>query len=221
MCLAGGYTKGVAVDAKDLFMKTSQSTASHLVPGRISPARLMSPAEVMESTLGYRAVVREAVTGRWALCGDAGPVMFRTLSGGRTKVAEDFVCVRWNDNETYLVISHRISRSLHRFMLPLHSPVTQAFIQDCKLKQPMISLGNAGGGDAVLFIAQFSDELTTTTIDAVSELAEGGSKQVAGSAPGLLEYRSFVAPTQDPELEEIALSVWAPPTKRETCGMHH
>lgn len=200
-------------------MKTSQTSSSHLVPGLISPARLMSPAEVMESTMGYRADVRAALAGRWALCGDAGPVMYSSLSEGRAKVAEDAVCVRWNDNETYLVISHRIARSLHRFMLPLHALATQAFIKDCRLKQPMISLGNAGGGDAVLFPAQFSNELSTSTIDAVAELAERGVEPIAGSAPGLLEYRSFVAPVEDPDLEEIALSVWAPPTKRETCSM--
>lgn len=221
MCLAGGYTKGVAVDAKDLFMKTSQTASSHFVPGLISPARLMTPTEVMESTMGYRADVRAAVAGRWALCGDAGPVMYRSLSEGRTKVAEDVVCVRWNDNETYLVISHRISRSLHRFMLPLHSRETQAFIQDCKLRQPLISLGNSGGGDAVLFTAQFVERLTTTTIDAVAELAERGVEPIAGSAPGLLEYRSFIAPTEDPDLEEIALSVWAPFTKSGTGAMTH
>lgn len=210
----GGYTWCVDVGAKEPSMKKghSRTTASpRLIPGLISPARLMSPAEALELTEHYPAEVRQAVAGRWVLCGDAGTLLYSKLRDGGQHLAQTMGYVIWHDGESYLVVSHRTAESLHRFMLPLHCVTTQAFLESCRTRAPLISLGNAGGDDAILFMPQLPVEALVAALDAGQQLVEEERAALAGTALGLLDYQAFTAPTDDPHLQEIAVSVWLPP----------
>ena len=115
-------------------------------------ARLMTPVEVADATLGQPPEVRQKTAGNWVLSGDVSASMFQLL---KCVNAKQFPARLTGFNSPagfpYVVFTHQVERYQHRFLLALTDPAVQEFLRSIADRgQLTFMLGNDDGTDALL-----------------------------------------------------------------------
>lgn len=178
-----------------------------LIPGLLSTAVLFSPLETKEMLEDYPAEAKAMANDRWVLAGDVGPVMWSMLHAGAAGVQVEAALTPSPNGARLLAISHYVKGAMHRFVLAVDEPRTQAFLRASLLRPPLFSLGQAGGDTALLMLGELSRELVQQL------LRSGGFQSGAEVLPpirfnkGVIAAELFVAPVKEPQLQEISVSM--------------
>lgn len=115
------------------------------------PARLMTPAEVIEAIANNPPEVQERAKGKWHLCGDVSMPMFAVLTAAvREEVAMRVDSFSTPAGARYGVVSHQVNGFVHRFLLPLYEPRVAEFVMAMRTGELAFLLGNDGEENALL-----------------------------------------------------------------------
>lgn len=193
-----------------MYSETHSSTLPpgfEMVPGLLSTAALFAPFEAKPLLEGYPAVVREMADGRWILAGDVGPFMWARMNERDDQLHLEAALTPSPDGRPLLAISHYMIGALHRFVLSVDDARTQAFLRSCLTRQPLFCLGQAGGDAAMLKPGEMPLELVHKLLK--SGNVTGGARDLPPVRlnKGVVDAQLFVAPVQQPQLQEISISM--------------
>jgi hypothetical protein len=115
-------------------------------------ARLISPPEVAEATLKQPLEVREKTNGHWVLSGDVTEPIFGLLKAAQRKnVGTRITGFTSSGGFSYLVLTHQVERSQHRFLLSLSDPAVRTLLESISADGKLtFLLGKDDGEDALL-----------------------------------------------------------------------
>lgn len=193
-----------------MFSETLHSTLPpgfDLVPGLLSTAALFAPFESKPLLEGYPAVAREMAEGRWILAGDVGPFMWARLNEREAQLHLEAALTPAPDGRRLLAISHYMIGALHRFVLSVDDARTQAFLRSCLTRQPLFCLGQAGGDTAMLEPGEIPLELVRELLKSDDVTGSAGQLPPVQLNKGVVDAQLFVAPVQQPQLQEISISM--------------
>lgn len=193
-----------------MFSETSPSTLPPgytLVPGLLSTAALFSPLEAKTLLQGYPSRAQEMAEGRWILAGDVGPFMWSRLKERSEGVQLEAALTPSPNGARLLAISHCIRGAMHRFVLAVDDARTQAFLRSSLSRQPLFCLGQAGGNVAMLEPGEISRELVHQLLKSDGVTGTAGGLPPLQLNKGVVDSQLFVAPVQQPQLQEISISM--------------
>lgn len=177
-----------------------------MVPGILSTAALFSPFETRPLLQGYPSVAREMADGRWILAGDVGPLMWSKLNERGGQLYLEAELMPSPDGRRLLAISHFMSGVMHRFVLSVEDVRTQAFLHSCLTRQPLFSLGQAGGDVAMLTPGEIPTALVHDLLESENVTIREEELPRVRMNKGVVDIQLFVAPVRHPQLKEISIS---------------
>lgn len=193
-----------------MFSETLHSTLPpgfEMVPGLLSTAALFAPFEAKPLLEGYPTVAREMAEGRWILAGDVGPFMWARLNEREEQLHLEAALTPSPNGRRLLAISHYMIGALHRFVLSVDDARTQAFLRSCLTRQPLFCLGQAGGDTAMLEPGEIPLELVHELLKSDDVTGSAGQLPPVQLNKGVVDAQLFVAPVQQPQLQEISISM--------------
>lgn len=193
-----------------MYSETSHSTLPPgyaLVPGFLSTAALFSPLEAKTLLQGYPPGVQKVAEGRWILAGDVGPYMWSRLNERDKKVHLEAALTPSPDRARLLSISHYTSGAMHRFVLAVDDVRTQAFLRSTLSRQPLFCLGQAGGNAAMLEPGEIPPELVHELLKSDDVTGRASELPPFQLNKGVVDAQLFVAPIQQPQIQEISISM--------------
>ena len=127
----------------------------------VALARVMSPAEVQNSTRDQSREARNALAGRWMVCGDmAGDVFDRVTAMAHAELPWRLSGFTSTKGVHYAVIAHQLDDYQHRFMLPAWSAPARDFIKAVGAGEGYgFMFGRDGGEAAFVLFGQASREM--------------------------------------------------------------
>ncbi|MBS0474717.1 MAG: hypothetical protein JSR28_06165 [Proteobacteria bacterium] len=116
-------------------------------------ARVMSPAEVAQAVQNHPPEAREALVGRWMVCGDLTVDAFdRWQQRGGANLPWRFSGFTSTDGVHYVVITHQLDDYQHRFMLPTWNRSVRDWVQAADAGESYGFMFGRGGGEAALVV---------------------------------------------------------------------
>lgn len=134
-------------------LKTPTFEAPKLSQGtQFSPARIMSPAELKAAVADRRADEIDRIGNRWMLCGDTKASTFDAMRAQPdASIPFRLSAFRSSIGNAFVVMTHQIANSQHRFVLPVWVPVVRSFIEAIARDEAhSFMFGRAGGEEAMV-----------------------------------------------------------------------
>ncbi|AQV96398.1 hypothetical protein BJN34_21250 [Cupriavidus necator] len=114
----------------------------------VSPARLMSPSEVRAATTNHPGLLRPL--GGWYLCGDASARIVDAIVRNGGDAAIRLTGFVGPSGGHYVVLTHQLGSSQHRFLLPQYEPPVELYLRSLESQPIQVMLGRQGGDDSVV-----------------------------------------------------------------------
>lgn len=177
---------------------------NRLVPGLLSTAVLHSPDESVDLLRNHSPEAQQLFGKRWVLEGDTGLLMFQALMDDDEPVAEEISFA--TEGGPCLVVSQRLKNTLHRFVLPRDARCCE-FLLACFQSPPLIALGNAWGTESVLMESCLPSAGFASLLSSIRQCGQQDASAQQGTRETGMAPLLFTAPTSDPMLQELSVSV--------------
>jgi hypothetical protein len=114
----------------------------------VSPTRLMSPSEVKAATTNHPGLPRPL--GGWYLCGDASARIVDAIVRNEGDAAIRLTAYVGPSGGHYMVLTHQLASSQHRFLLPQYEPPVELYLRSLESQPVQVMLGRQGEDDSVM-----------------------------------------------------------------------
>jgi hypothetical protein len=179
---------------------------------QVCAGRLMSPEELRIATAGHAGL--PGPLDGWCLCGDASVSMFDALAESGGVVGSRLTGFVGPAGGSYMVVTHQLRTSQHRFLLPLYEPLVASFLKWLEHYPMRIMLGRRGQSDAIVM----HNRMVWSDLQPLVAMCqpEGSVDAAAMAAESLLTAASVCRPDTIPsfhagiDVSDISVSVVLP-----------